>query len=183
MLFRSGGLAGGLLGGWIGDHVIQKRKNGRLIAAAIISLAGAPFAYFGAMQPKGAVIAAVALWTVSYGSLNSYYGLVYSSIQDIVAPAQRGATMALYFMAMYLCGASFGPLLTGRLSDHFARQAADAAGSLTITDAARAIGLQQAILIVPVLSVLLALVLYMGSRTIIADISRREAAAALARIA
>ena len=91
--------------------------------------------------------------------------------------------MALYFMAMYLCGASFGPLLTGRLSDLFARRAADAAGSATITDAARALGLQQAILIVPVLSVLLAIVLYMGSRTIGGDIARREAAASLARTA
>ncbi|MGA3189184.1 MAG: hypothetical protein ABSF22_18930, partial [Bryobacteraceae bacterium] len=150
---------------------------------ALISLAGAPFAYFGAMQPKGALIAAVALWTVAYGSLNSYYGLVYSSIQDIVAPAQRGATMALYFMAMYLCGASFGPLLTGKLSDHFARRAAEAAGSITITDAARALGLQQAMLAVPICSVLLALVLYMGSRTITIDIERRDAAAALARVA
>jgi len=183
ILYMAGGLAGGLLAGLIGDRIIHQRKNGRLLAAAAISLAGAPFAYFGAMQPKGAVIAAVALWTVSYGSLNSYYGLVYSSIQDIVAPAQRGATMALYFMAMYLCGASFGPLLTGRLSDHFARLAANAAGSSTITDAARAQGLQQAILIVPVLSVLLALVLYMGSRTIGGDIARREQAAALARTA
>ena len=82
--------------------------------------------------------------------------------------------MALYFMAMYLCGASFGPLLTGRLSDLFARRAA---GSAAITDAARAVGLQQAILIIPVLSVMLAFVLYMGSRTIGADIARREAAA------
>jgi len=183
ILYITGGIAGGLLAGWIGDRIIHKRKNGRLIAAALISLGGAPFAYFGAIQPKGALIAAVALWTVAYGALNSYYGLVYSSIQDIVAPAQRGATMALYFMAMYLCGASFGPLLTGRLSDHFARVAADAAGSAKITDAARAIGLQQAILIVPLLSVMLAFVLYMGSRTIAGDIARREDAAALARIA
>ncbi len=115
--------------------------------------------------------------------MNSYYGLVYSSIQDIVAPAQRGATMALYFMAMYLFGGSFGPLITGRLSDHFAHKAAAAAGSLTVTDAARAAGLQQAILIVPILSILLAFVLYMGSRTISTDISRRESAAALARTA
>jgi hypothetical protein len=69
------------------------------------------------------------------------------------------------------------------LSDHFARQAAHAAGSITITDAARALGLQQAILAVPVCSVLLAVVLYMGSRTIVKDIARREAAAALAPIA
>ncbi len=180
ILYMAGGVAGGAVAGLIGDRIIHKRKNGRLVAAAAISLAGAPFAYFGAMQPKGALIAAVALWTVAYGSLNSYYGLVYSSIQDIVAPAQRGATMALYFMAMYLCGASFGPLLTGRLSDMFARRAADAEGSAKITDAARAIGLQEAILIVPVLSVLLAMVLYMGSRTIGRDIARREAAAELA---
>jgi MFS family permease len=183
ILYMVGGVAGGLTAGWIGDRIIHKRKNGRLIAAAVITLAGAPFGYFGAIQPKGALIAAVALWTVSYGSLNSYYGLVYSSIQDIVAPAQRGATMALYFMAMYLCGASFGPLLTGRLSDLFARRAADAAGSAIITDAARAFGLQQAILIIPVLSVMLAFVLYMGSRTIGADIERRDEAVALARVA
>ncbi len=183
ILYITGGIAGGLAAGWIGDRVIHTRKNGRLIAAAWISLIGAPFAYFGAMQPRGALIAAVVLWTVAYGSLNSYYGLVYSSIQDIVAPAQRGATMALYFMAMYLCGASFGPLLTGRLSDHFARRAADAAGSATITDAARAMGLQQAILVVPALSIMLAFVLYMGSRTIGADIARRETAAELARTA
>src|SRR2546430_9404478 len=37
---------------------------------------------------------------------SSYYGLVYSAIQDLVAPNQRGITMAIYFMAMYLCGAS-----------------------------------------------------------------------------
>ena len=183
VLYLVGGVAGGLAAGWVGDRVIHSRKNGRLLAAAAISLIGAPFAYFGAMQPKGALIAAVVLWTVAYGTLNSYYGLVYSSIQDIVAPAQRGATMALYFMAMYLCGASFGPLLTGRLSDHFARQAAAAAGSAKITDAARALGLQQAIVVVPVLSILLALVLYMGSRTIAGDISKREAAALAARTA
>jgi MFS family permease len=183
VLYMIGGIAGGLVAGLVGDRIIHQRKNGRLLAAAVISLVGAPFAYFGAMQPKGALIAAVVLWTVAYGTLNSYYGLVYSSIQDIVAPAQRGATMALYFMAMYLCGASFGPLLTGRLSDLFARRAADAAGSTTITDAARALCLQQAILIVPVLSILLALVLYMVSRTIAGDIAKREAAALVGRTA
>ncbi len=90
--------------------------------------------------------------------------------------------MALYFMAMYLCGASFGPLITGRLSDLFAHRAADAAGSTVITDAARAIGLQQAMLVIPALSVALAFVLYMGSRTILKDIERRQAASMVARV-
>jgi MFS family permease len=83
--------------------------------------------------------------------------------------------MAIYFMAMYLCGASFGPLLTGHLSDRFAHRAAVLMGSGTVTEAARAVGLQQAMLIIPVFSALLALVLYMASRTVSADMSRQEA--------
>jgi predicted MFS family arabinose efflux permease len=179
ILYMVGGVIGGLAGGWIGDHIIRSRENGRMIASALISVLGAPFAYYGAIQGKGHLMAAVVLWTVAYGSLNTYYGLVYSSIQDIVAPAQRGATMALYFMAMYICGASFGSVITGRLSDHYARVAS---GSGPITEAARATGLQTAMLAIPVVSVLLAIVLYMGSRTILGDMARREQASAAARV-
>ena len=85
--------------------------------------------------------------------------------------------MAIYFMAMYLCGASFGPLLTGHLSDRLAHRAAVLAGSPVVTEIFRAVGLQQAMLIIPILSVALAGVLYMGSRTIASDIARREAVA------
>jgi MFS family permease len=85
--------------------------------------------------------------------------------------------MAIYFMAMYMCGASFGPLLTGKLSDVLAHRAAALAGSAIVTESFRATGLQQAMLVIPVLSVALAFVLYMGSRTITADIARREAIA------
>lgn len=85
--------------------------------------------------------------------------------------------MSIYFMAMYLCGASFGPLLTGRLSDLMARRAADAVGAAAITETFKATGLQQAMLIIPVLAILLAIVLYCGSRTIAADMRKREAPA------
>lgn len=85
--------------------------------------------------------------------------------------------MAIYFMAMYLCGASFGPILTGRLSDLMARRAADAAGSATVTEAFKAVGLQQAMLIMPALALMLAVVLYVGSRTIGRDMEKRQIAA------
>jgi len=188
ILYMCGGVAGGLFAGWIGDRIIKKRKNGRLQMAALIALFGVPFAYFGATQPRGALVAAAVLWAVSYGTMNTYYGLVYSSIQDIVAPAQRGLTMAIYFMAMYLCGASFGPLLTGRLSDVLAKRAAHVTDwkgvSVAVHEAARATGLQQAMLIIPLLSLALAIVLYLASRTILADMERRQSAAAvLARTA
>jgi MFS family permease len=112
-----------------------------------------------------------------YASLSSYYGFVYSAIQDVVVPNQRASAMAVYFMAMYMCGASFGPLLTGKLSDVLAHRAATLAGSASVTEAFRAVGLQQAMLIIPVLCVALAFVLYRGSRTIAADIAKRESAA------
>jgi len=105
-----------------------------------------------------------------------YYGLVYAAIQDIVAPALRGTTMAMYFLVMYLSGASWGTVIIGKMSDHFALQAAHLAGLQKINEAARGIGLQQALMAIPVLSALLALVLWAGSKAIGKDIERsREA--------
>jgi MFS family permease len=172
IVFAVGGVAGGLIAGRLGDS-IRKRENGRLLTAAAIAGAGAPIAFLGI--GAGSLYAAIPLITFAYGTLNAYYGLVYSAIQDIVAPAMRGSAMAIYFLAMYLCGASFGPLLTGKLSDWMARRAADAAGARRITEAFKAIGLQQAMFIIPVLSLLLAFVLYCGSRTIAADMRKRAA--------
>jgi MFS family permease len=77
--------------------------------------------------------------------------------------------MAIYFLAMYILGASFGPVITGKLSDNLAHRAAAAAGSVKVTEAFRAIGLQQAMLVIPVLALGLGLVLYAGSRSIVKD--------------
>jgi hypothetical protein len=81
--------------------------------------------------------------------------------------------MAFYFMLMYLGGASFGSVITGALSDRMARRAAAAAGSTVLTEAAKAIGLQQAMLTIPALAIALAVVLFAGSRTIGADMERQ----------
>ena len=173
-VFLIGGLGGGLSAGYLGDFIVQRRKDGRMLCAAIAALIAVPLSSAGILQPAGSLLKAIVFFLASYAVLTSYYGLVYSAIQDIVAPNQRGITMAIYFMAMYLCGASFGPLLTGRLSDVLAHRAAVVAGSPVVTESFRAIGLQEAMLIIPIFSVVLAGVLYMGSRTIIADIERRE---------
>ena len=175
IVYVTGGLAGCFTAGYLGDAIIRRRKDGRLRIAAVTSLAAVPSACLGVLQPRGALLVAVISLTVTYALLSSYYGLVYSAIQDLVVPNQRGATMAIYFMAMYMCGASFGPLLTGRLSDYLAHRAAVRAGSAGLTEAFRAVGLQQAMLIIPVLSVALAFVLYFGSRAMVADVIQREA--------
>ena len=174
IIYGIGGVCGGLLAGRWGDRIVKRRTDGRLRLAAALSLVAAPAGWFGLLSPLGMVLPAILLWMLAYAAMNTYFALVYSSIQDIVPPNARAITMAIYFMAMYLCGASFGPVLTGSLSDRLARQAATAAGSPVITEVFRAIGLQQAMLIIPILSIALASVLYAGSRTITADIRRQE---------
>jgi MFS family permease len=174
VVFMIGGVSGGLLAGAWGDRIVHRRRDGRMLSAAAMAALAAPFAFGGIIVPPGSLLPAIALLTVAYACLNGYYGLVYSSIQDIVPSAQRGTAMAIYFMLMYMCGASLGPLLTGTLSDGLARRAALAAGSGQITETFKAIGLQQAMLIIPLLSIGLAIVLWAGSRTIERDMERRE---------
>jgi len=174
--YGAAGLAGGLIAGAWGDRVIHRRKDGRMLSASAAALMAAPLALIGTRQPAGAAAASIALIMIAYGFLNMYYGLVYAAIHDIVAPAVRGTTMAIYFLAMYLCGASFGPLITGRLSDYLAHAAAHAPSSAVVGEAYRAIGLHQAMYAIPAMSAALALALYAGSRTIAADMARRDEA-------
>lgn len=174
IVYLIGGVFGGLVGGQLGDRVASNARNARLWMAAIVALLGAPIMYYGITRPAGFAVPALVAIALGYGALNTYYGPVYSSIQDIVPADQRGFTMSVYFMAMYLCGASFGPLLTGRLSDFLARRAMHAAGAVRL-EAFRAVGLQNAMVIMPILSVALAIVLYLGSRAMNNDIERRDA--------
>jgi MFS family permease len=166
----SAGILGCIAAGVYGDRIIRTRHNGRLLLAACASLGAAPAAWAAIRLPAGSAAAAIPLAMLAYGLLQMYYGLTYAAIQDIVPPSLRGTAMAVYFMAMYLCGASFGPLVTGGLSDHFAREAA---GSGAVTEAARAIGLHQAMYVIPALSVALAATLWAGARAMLPPPRRR----------
>lgn len=174
VVYLIGGVLGGLLGGHLGDLVAGNARDARLWMAAIVALLGAPIMFYGITRPAGFAAATLVAIAIGYGAFNTYYGPVYSSIQDIVPANQRAFSMSVYFMAMYLCGASFGPLLTGRLSDYMARRAMNAAGAGSLAGF-RAVGLQKAMVIMPILSVALAIVLYLGSRTMSEDVERRDA--------
>jgi MFS family permease len=174
VVYAIGGVLGGIIAGVAGDYIIRRRASGRMQIAALAALAAVPLSYFGIRQSYGSFAVALPLLTLAFGLLNMYYGLVYSSIQDIVAPALRGISMAIYFLVMYLGGASWGTVIIGKMSDTFARRAAALAGSLKITETFRAIGLQQAMLAIPVLSIALALVLWAGSRTIGTDMQTKQ---------
>src|SRR5205085_5153991 len=174
VVYAIGGLLGGTVAGVWGDYIVKRSASGRMTTAALAALAAAPLAYYGIHQSFGAIAVAIPLLTLAYGLLNMYYGLVYASIQDIVAPALRGTSMAIYFLVMYLLGASWGTVIIGKLSDRWAQHAAALAGSTAVTEPFKAIGLQQAMLVIPVLSLALAIVLWLGSRTIAKDIAQHK---------
>jgi MFS family permease len=156
------GVAGALAAGYWGDRARGPLARRRLRAAAISAAVASPLAWWAIAAPPGRVAAVVIVLMTAYALWQMYYGLVYAAIQDVVPAALRGTAMAAYYMTMYLCGASFGPLVTGRLSDRFARQAM-AGGAASET--ARAIGLHSAMYLVPLSSIVLAGVLFAAARS------------------
>ena len=73
---------------------------------------------------------------------------------------------------MYVLGGSLGPLLTGMLSDHFAKKAMAAASASAMTEPFKAAGLHSAMYVIPLLCAILSLVLFAASRTVGADMDK-----------
>jgi MFS family permease len=168
------GLAGilGLVAGGAAADAARRWPRGRLLLASACAAVSAPLFWLALGQPAGRTAAFGALAGLAFVTLYVYYAAVYAAIQDVVGPSLRGTAMAVYFLAMYVLGASFGPLLTGMASDHFTAEAARAAGSGAL-EAYRGEGLRRAMQLLPALSLALAGVLWAGSRTITRDAAQR----------
>jgi MFS family permease len=166
------GAVGLLAGGWLGDEG-AKRANGRMILAGTAMLLSAPLGFLALQQTSA--MRFVALLGAAYTLMYVYYAAVYATIHDIVEPALRGTAMALYFFAMYMLGASLGPLGTGWLSDFLARRAAGIGAAATIPEHFRAVGLHRAMHVVPVIAAVIAVVLLVGAVTVRKDMDRLRA--------
>jgi MFS family permease len=193
------GIFGLTVGGILADRLHAKRVDGRLIVGATAIAICAPLIQLGLMRPAGDVLGFTLLTGAGVGVMFAYYSTVYSTIHDVVEPALRGTAMALYFFAMYVLGASMGPVGTGLLSDYFTFQKASAAGAvaalpvgqimmaelrslvgeskgfdLRALEPFRAEGLHAAMYTVPALAALLAVVLFAASRTVTKDVATLE---------
>jgi MFS family permease len=172
--------------GWLGDRAFRRGVSGRLHVAWVSVALTVPCLFLTLAAPRGQVWWC-AVWLVpAYGLLFAYYGTVYATIQDIIEPRLRGLAMAIYFFAMYLFGGVLGPLVPGWLSDLFARQLAVADGVAAPTKLHQAMGLHDALYLVPVFDGVLVLVLIAATFTVKRDYQRRqrreeEAAAAASR--
>jgi len=169
LMFGVFGGIGLLVGGWVSDRAAARKEGGRLLVSTWALALSVPLLVLFLVQPRGEIGRALAFVCPALLLMYLYYAPVYATIQDVVEPARRGLAMAVYFCAMYVLGASMGPVGTGLLSDRLAARAAAATGSSVVTEAARAQGLHEAMYIVPVLSVILAVVLFAGARASVRD--------------
>ena len=162
------------LGGGLADRAHQRNPaNGRLRLGSVCLLIGAPLLWLGLSQPAGSVIASSALIAVGWMMYFMYYVTVYPSVHDVVDARLRATAMAVYFFFQYVLGAGFGTVITGMVSDHYARSAMAAAGALAINDEFRAIGLQASMsLIVPLAILVTGLALACASMRFAKDVAR-----------
>jgi MFS family permease len=180
------GALGMYLAGTLGDWSFRRRVGGRLEVAAIALALAIPLLLAALDVPRGHPWLFAAWLFPAWLLLFSYYGTVYASIQDIIEPSLRGTAMAIYFFAIYLLGAVLGPVGTGWISDTLAARAALNAGTqpeysergrLLVPDEFRAIGLHDAMYVVPLLCAGLVCVLFAASRTVGRDRQRSLARA------
>ena len=178
IVFGLAGIPGLIIGGMLGDRMVKSKPNGRLVVATIGIFISAPLMYLGLSRPVGDLTGFILLTGFGMASMYIYYATVYSAIQDVIEPGLRGTAMALYFFAMYVLGASLGPIGMGFLSSYFTRQAALNAGVTETTFQAlrpfAAQGLHSALYIVPVFGVLLGVVLFAASRTVAKDMEKLQ---------
>ena len=163
------GAIGLMAGGWASDRLSRRRADGRLLLAAGTMLASVPCVFLALAQPSGSIVSFMIPMALGTTLSFVYYATVYAAIQDVVEPRLRGTAVAVYFFAMYVMGASMGTYVTGKLSDLLARRAMAEAGAPAMTEAFRAVGLHDAMYVIPALAFCCALVLFAASRTVGAD--------------
>jgi MFS family permease len=186
------GIPGMIVGGMLGDAVIRRWRNGRLLVASAAIALAVPAFYFALRQPVGDVaflgftMAGWLSFSLLFGFgcmlLYTYYATVYSTIQDVIEPSLRATAMALYFCAMYAFGGAAGPVVTGYLSEHFTQSAATAAGvdfqNLEGAERQKALepyrgtGISSAMYVLPILGAVLAVSLFLGATTVKRDVDK-----------
>lgn len=174
------GVPGMIVGGWLGDMIIRRRRNGRMLLAAFAIAAAVPLMYFALEQPAGDWVPFSIMFGLGCMMMYAYYATVYSTIQDVIEPSLRATAMAIYFCAMYLIGGAFGPTVIGTTSDYFAHSAAVADNkqfdqlSAAEQEPYRADGLHDALYALPAVCLVLALTLFAGAGTVNRDVEKLQ---------
>ncbi|MBC7842925.1 MAG: MFS transporter [Gemmatimonadaceae bacterium] len=168
LVFGVGGGIGIVVGGWFGDRAGRRGPSGRLQLATLGSLIAAPMLWLALEQIRGDARGFAGYLFVAVLAIYLYYSTVYAAIHDLVPASRRGMAMSVYFFVFYIFTA-IGLVLFGRLSDAMAARALATGVSAAES---RALGLHDAMYVMPLFCAALVVVLYVASRTAVRDIKR-----------
>lgn len=123
------GISGGLgtfVGGVLGDRAAKRDTGGYAAVAAWSMLVAGPV--LAAVFFLGNGLTILALLTVPLFLKSMWYGPVFAAIQGMIPPRSRATATALFLFVLNAGGLGLGALLTGLVSDLFARQFGSAEG-------------------------------------------------------
>jgi len=170
------GIPGLIFGGMLADRLTRRWLGGRMVLSAAMFFVAAPLTYLAIDAGPGHPMGFAIPMALGVAAMYVYYSTTYSTIQDLVEPSLRGMAMATYFCAMYLLGASLGPVVMGKLSDHYMLAAAAAAGVAEpagpALEAFKGVGLRQAMYVIPALNLTLTLCMLAAARSVPRDIEK-----------
>ncbi len=145
-------IIGAPLGGYLADRWMKRRINARLLFASIASILSA-ITVFAAFGLKGGAI----WWPMLFGSgivLASFVPAAAAVTQDVVHPGLRATSYSFCVIFQHLLGSAIGPIFVGFVSDRY--------------------GLNTAMTILPVFSVIACILFFIGSFFYARDLEKVE---------
>jgi len=141
---------GAPLGGILADLRYEKRKDSRMLFASLSSLVtgGLLFMAFAWLRGVEQYVVLLLSGVAAVGFVSAAVAVT----QDVVHPGLRAVSLSLNVIFQHVLGSSVGPPVIGALSD--------------------TMGLQKAMLFIPILNVVAALLFYMGSRYYTSDLAK-----------
>lgn len=115
LLYGIAGVAGTLAGGALGDWLGKRDQRWRLWLPALGLLIAMPFT-FGAWFATSAALSVLLLAGPKFANL-LYIGPIFVALHSIAPVRSRATASAFLIFFNSLIGVSFGPLITGMLSD------------------------------------------------------------------
>jgi MFS family permease len=115
-LLLTGGVAGILFGGWLGDRLGPNNRRWYALAPAICYVAGTPLFIAGVLS--GSWQAAFALFLLPQALVYVWLGPVLTAVQHLVPAHMRATASASFLLINNLIGLGLGSWVIGALSDH-----------------------------------------------------------------
>lgn len=163
------GLIGLTLGAMVADKLHKIDERARLLYGAASMFGSALLIWWALRLGASDVALFVALFAIGWLLQYNFYTCVYPAVQDIVEPQLRATAMAIFFAVLYVLGGSAGPVIVGALSDRAAQAAMSAAGAGQMTDQFKAIGLHDAMFLIPATLAMAGVALLLATRTFSKD--------------